>query len=1007
MRPFILTAFGVLLVAALLPRTAPGQTVRAIPSATYFGGIDALYRGDYRTAERQFQRELRGAIKTPQSRWIDSICYYSMLGETYFLTGRNAEALEQFNNAAMLYLAFPQWMLRVDFPNIKADVNRARQDPPPWGRSQRNATLGRFPDTMAIQQGQLVTQEQFIQGGVFAQPQIWPVNVKEIVRCMALAIRRRNQLLGPLAPHDDLSAQLAAQLRRGAAPPNHWSTAWVDIQLGLAEVGLDRIGEAQRSLGRSLVVAGQFDHPLTGVALLEQGRLMLQSGQWQAAAKLLEEASYAAYYFDDLATVDEALALGLEAHVLSGANGIYPPLEVAAAWAQRKKWRHIQAHTLLLLAESLAATGQSETADTLLKTDVQRILSSRTLPQGRLLAKYRFLTALVSYQLNRPQAAAEALQEAIAFQTASSLWNFQISLADQMFDARRLTGKTARELYAILLGDPQANDWTQRPMESLGVLSLPHVDSFDRWFLATLDQREAESALAVADLAHRRRFLSSLPLGGRLHALAYTLEAPEAALPQAALLHRQDLLVRVPKYQDYLRDAGALRRDLARGPLAPPDDAARREQSQRLAELAQLSRAREVLLRRLALSRQAADIVFPPALGAPELQAELDPGVVLVLYHQLQGRVYGFAITRTQYTAWQVGPLNRLQTAVAALLRDFGNLDPSREIDPQMLLEDKWRKAAADVYELLLGEAQLDLSQTSELILIPDHILWYVPFEALVDGDDPNSEPLISRLPLRYCPLAGLAVGDGRPLRRVARTGVAVGRMFPRIEDAAGDAAFEELARVVPTAEKLNDPLPGPSPLVASLADELIVLGEIEPAPPGSPYGWSPLPLGRTAGGDSLADWLHLPAEGPQTIILPAFRTPAEESLRGVARLRRPGDDLFAATCGLMATGAKSVLISRWRTGGKTAYDFVREFAQELPHSAPAEAWQRSVLLARTSALDVAAEPRIDRLEGIDAPPTTDHPFFWAGYLLADTGNGANQNDKLARPADGAANDAP
>jgi tetratricopeptide (TPR) repeat protein len=992
----------------LLAASARGQLIdRSIPSRTYFAGVEALYRGDYQGAQQQFQRELRGAVKTPQSRWIDSICYYAMLGEAYYLAGQNAEALEQFNNAAQLYLAFPQWMLRVDFPNVVPDANRARQDPPPWGRSQRNATLGRFPDGMPIHQGQQLTEEQLLQGGVITPPQIWTVNVKEIVRCTALAIRRRNQLLGPLAPHDDASSQLASQLRRGGAPPNHWSSAWVDVELGLAEVGLDRIAEAQKNLGSSLVIAGQFDHPLTGVALLEQGRLMMQSGQLQAAARLFEEASYAAYYFDDLGVIEEALALGLEAHVLGGANGVYPPLEVAAAWAQRKNWKQIQAHMLLLLVESLAASGQPESADRLLKTEVPRVLSRRTLPRGRLLAKYRYLTALVAYQMNRPDVAAEALQEAIAFQTASSLWNFHIALADQMFDARRLTGKTSRDIYATLLGDPQASDWAARPMESLGVLSLPHVESFDRWFLATLDQREAESALAVADLAHRRRFLSSLPLGGRLLALAHVLETPEAALPQAALLQRQDLLVRMPAYQDLLRDTARIRRSLAQGPLVPPDDAARKEQAQQFAELAQFSRVREVLLRRLALSRQASDILFPPALGAPELQAALKPGEVLILYHQLQGRLYGFAITRSQYTTWQVGPVSRVQTAVAALLREIGNVDPNREIDPQLLLGDKWRTHAAELYDLLLGEAQLDLAQTSGLIVIPDHVLWYVPFEALLYNSDPTSEPLIARVPLRYCPLAGLAVGDIRPLRRVARTAVAVGQMYPRTEDVVAAAAYEELAQAVPTAEKLTDPLTGPSSLVASLADELIVLNEIEPAPKGSPYGWTPLPIGRMAGGDSLADWLLLPADGPQRVVLPAFHTPAEEALRGVARTGRPGDDLFAATCGLMAAGAKTVLISRWRTGGKSAFDFVREFAQELPHTAATDAWQRSILLTRASSLDVMAEPRISRLEGVDAPPTAAHPFFWAGYMLADTGTTVKADVQPAPLPGGAAKNAP
>jgi hypothetical protein len=53
---------------------------------------------------------------------------------------------------------------------------------------------------------------------------------------------------------------------------------------------------------------------------------------------------------------------------------------------------------------------------------------------------------------------------------------------------------------------------------------------------------------------------------------------------------------------------------------------------------------------------------------------------------------------------------------------------------------------------------------------------------------------------------------------------------------------------------------------------------------------------------------------------------------------------------------------------------------------AATEAWQRSVLLARESTLDPALEPRLKRAEKLEEAPTANHPFFWAGYLLVDTG---------------------
>src|SRR5204863_4159675 len=119
------------------------------------------------------------------------------------------------------------------------------------------------------------------------------INAAEIVRASALAIRRRNELLGPLGKYDRISRQLATTLSRGnLVPANHWSMAWIELLNGVAQVGVGNADEARTHLERAVIVAGQFDHPLTGVALLEQGRLSLVAGDSRTAAQLLLEASF-------------------------------------------------------------------------------------------------------------------------------------------------------------------------------------------------------------------------------------------------------------------------------------------------------------------------------------------------------------------------------------------------------------------------------------------------------------------------------------------------------------------------------------------------------------------------------------------------------------------------------------------------------------------------------------------------------------------------------------------
>ena len=105
------------------------------------------------------------------------------------------------------------------------------------------------------------------------------------------------------------------------------------------------------------------------------------------------------------------------------------------------------------------------------------------------------------------------------------------------------------------------------------------------------------------------------------------------------------------------------------------------------------------------------------------------------------------------------------------------------------------------------------------------------------------------------------------------------------------------------------------------------------------------LAIGPRKARHSLNDWISLPWGGPDQIILPGYHTVAEDALKRMNRLA-PGNEVFLSVCGLMASGARTVLLSRWRSGGQSSYDLVREFAQELPHTSPADAWQRAVLLA-------------------------------------------------------------
>ena len=90
-------------VCAVLAPAAQAQRRDTIPSQSFYMGVDQLYRGDYRDAQRTFARALSSGVKSlgpnGQIRWVDSICYHTMLGETLYQWGQPAAALEQFLEA--------------------------------------------------------------------------------------------------------------------------------------------------------------------------------------------------------------------------------------------------------------------------------------------------------------------------------------------------------------------------------------------------------------------------------------------------------------------------------------------------------------------------------------------------------------------------------------------------------------------------------------------------------------------------------------------------------------------------------------------------------------------------------------------------------------------------------------------------------------------------------------------------------------------------------------------
>lgn len=959
-----------------------------VPTDYYFQVLGSLYDGDYVYALQEFQGCLRGAVKNGTNYWIDSICYHTMCGESYYQMGQYGPALDHYNKALQLYVAFNDWLIPVRFsPAITQSMQAIK--PIPWGQSQRQMFVGTFPDTVLIRQGQVDNSRVIATGGVVQQAMDYPLNPQEIVRCTCLAIRRRRDLLGPTAPHDALNNQVITVLSKRPVQPNHWTEAWVDVELGCAFSAAGKDVQAKPILEKAIIAAGQFDHPMTCIALLELGRIALNAGEYDKATSFFAEASYSANIFYDPIIVEEALNYAAITHFLANRPGAFLPVVPAAEWARREELRQLQARLIALAAENQCMLDQPQAAAVLI--DNARAVTNRTnIMQGRLGAQLNYVSGLAQYQLGNVQGGDAAVNAALAFAQTGSLKMFHLALAEQMTTSRLLTGRMAKDIFAALLQDPLPRDWLYDPLETVTPLVYHHPLYFERWFELSLESKELDGrrALEIADLAKRHKFLSTQELGGRLLNLRWILEAPEAALPQSVVLQRQTLLTQFPGYEKLSQQARDLRAQLAALPLTTTDSVALKAQGAKFNELENICRTQEVMLKAIALRRVPADLVFPPMRTVEEVQKSLGAGQILLTFYVGTRNTFGFLMSSDKFGYWPIPQAGEVVKKLTAVLQGLGNFNDKKRLTSADLANVAWKQPARDLFELLVKESKADLPYGyDELVIVPDGMLWYVPFEALpASPQGAPAKPLIDLVRIRYAPTLGLAVGDKLPRLEKGKALVTVGKMFPTDDETVAAAAFAEFSRAVPLSEEihLKTPLPATPATFVSLADRFTAFTDITPPQTGY-FGWNPLTGDRAAlPGSTLSDWLRLPWHGPEHVALPGFHTNAEDSLKNV-KPDEAGYELFLSTTSLMAGGARTVLISRWRTGGRTSFDLVREFMQELPYTSASKAWQRSVKLAQQSPITPELEPRI-HLEADAPPPEPTHPFFWAGYLVVDTG---------------------
>ena len=965
-------------------------------SEKYYSAQASFNRGDFIEALQQYGDEIRRTVQNGRSHWVDSICYHAKVGECRYQMGDTAYAMDCFDIALQDYLTNHEWPAWLHFDTAPGVQYKAKSLPP-WGeRSLSSGELAVIPNRVMIEYMLADGERSDDSQGKFvvvpgSEPK--PIDPTEVVVCMAMALNRRAEILGPLGAYDDLNEKLVRQLRRNPFPDNHWSSVWGDLLLGMALATAGNDVEAKTLLQRSLQIENTADHPLTGFAQLELGKIALRGDDYPAANRHFVAASHAGWHYANPFVLGDAFRWIAMTQKMTASDANATTMNKALEWTERERlsWLQILIHTLL--AEDFVFRKDFASAKNPLKR-ARTLAEKHDIEYGRLVGNWGYLDALDAYNSNNLPAGDKALEMSLERIRSASPLEFQLAQLKKMFNAGKISNsgaispRLASNLYEKLLREPVEFDRLSLPAESLAAVVSPRHNAYDEWFALAVAQRDTGKALEIAELAKRHRFQSTLHLGDRLMSLRFLVEAPVSLLKQEHVEQRVKLLNEYPELKQVSDEIRRIYGQIASQALVMTDSITQRRLDTLYRELETSAAKEEAVLHRMALESIVIPNIFPPVLSCEEYRRQLPQGTVTLMYFETMGKFYGFLISRDKCEMWLINNAQQLKTDVSKYLAMIGLGSATNQIEIAQLTRGDWAVAAQSLFlSLLGGDRTLDYT---ELVVVPDGFLWYLPFETLSVDVGGKRRPLVALTdrPVRYAPTAALGLPVARERSKNVETLVLQGKLSAT-QEATRNAVTRMSGQVtglkaVTPAQVTRSPA-----MFAKFIPQLVVLDDI--TPPERGHDWVPLAGAKELPGSQFSDWFRLPWGGPKLVIFPGYHTAAEDGMRNGG----DGRELFLPLTALQSCGAETIIISRWQTGGRTVYDQVREFLKILSDEnlTAAQAWQQASLQIAGSKLVANEEPRI---KGTAAEKSTldvraNHPFFWGSLLFCDRGQEQNE----------------
>lgn len=957
--------------AGLGPSLGLEPTGVSYPSPEYYAALEVYRTGELDRAMDAFEVAIGRSRKDINGHWIDAIPAYAMMAECQYRLGDLEGAMQSLDMVLRIAIRYRGWLSRPVWSEVL--MSQFKVSPKQYLWPEANA-VNRLPVTRVIKfySGEQIDDRRLAQGGRMEELNIKPMDVIEILRGLAIASYRRRIILGPLAEGDSLANQLLDSTKYPAG-----------MQVAIARnlIGAMRAAERFGAMQDERAITdaaknGTFNggvHPLSPITGLCAASALAGSDKPESAVPICLAVSNQAASMDYFEWVGEALQLAAGCARPNDAALVQKAGQVAATSLLRKS-RLTALHCLLASADAAVTAGDLMSAAARLE-EAKSLSLRRDVIQPRLEAYGAYVAARIAARSSMSNSDGSAvrpwdepLNQMIGFAINSRIRKRALISMPRLYQLQRVRLALGQKIDAgsadVLLSryadDPTIDVWRRDPVDAIAGL-IADRDALRLARLRTAASRESgQDVLARIEDIQAGRVRMQLPLGGRVLQVRALSRLPDELMEKKMVEFRNA----APKPLRDLRtatDAGK----------APADA----DPSLVMVKAARL----EAQAWSIALDRHDLPNVMPHALDSKQPTSVLPPEVGVLAYFQDNNLIHVALCTKQKSVYWSVKGSSRVAGEIAKVTRGIGAA-PAR--GARLPEDDGWRDDAVELRDRLImpGTGTIlegRLAGIKHLIVVPDGLLWYLPFE-LLPTQDRNSPMLGDSIRLSYAATPALAMYPTGLKSTNPVVALTADKFFAPREPEVNESLVNSIlgAMAEGSAVRLPEQVLVPTCRSGELAGHLLVAQPTIPVQPAlldsalAAYETS-IPMGR------LRSWLGYPNSTPSSVFLAGFRsnldTPQSVS----------GREIMQTIAALQYSGVREVIISRWAVGGESTAMLMREYAQELPFLGPERAFVRAKKLLRRSEISPMGEPT---LAGSDQERETlvgEEPFFWASYLHA------------------------